>query len=128
MNTQDAKRILIVDDEDPVRTICVRMLRPRGYQVDTAANADQAMTFLEKNSVELVITDYKMPGEMDGLALGQAIKRRFPKTKVILMTAFPDVDTAVGTLRLGALDYLVKPFDQEDLIRCVSTCFSAPAV
>lgn len=124
MERNVVKRILIVDDEDSVRAICVRTLEPLGYSLQAVSTADAAMVCLDTQSVDLVITDYRMPGSMDGLALGQAIKRRFPGTQIILMTAFPAVDTAVGTLRLGALDYLVKPFDQTELIRCVSVCFA----
>jgi DNA-binding NtrC family response regulator len=127
MENTDKKRILIVDDEDPVRAICARTLEPLGYRVDTAPDAEQALAFLDRETVDLVITDFRMPGAMDGLALGQAIKRKFPQTRIILMTAFPALDTAVGTLRIGALDYLVKPFDQMELIQCVNICFEKRA-
>jgi len=118
-----SKRILIVDDEEPVRKICMRSLTPLGYVVETAENAEQALEYFKKQPFNLVITDYLMPGALDGLALGQEIKRCYPETQIILMTAFPAVDTAVGTLRMGALDYLVKPFEQAELIRCVKGCF-----
>jgi DNA-binding NtrC family response regulator len=123
MSTLEKKRILIVDDEEPVRTICARTLAPLGHSVEVAANAEEALACCEKETFDLVITDYRMPGTMDGLALGQSIKRRYPQTQIILMTAFPAVETAVGTLRMGALDYLVKPFDQAELIDCVNGCF-----
>jgi two-component system response regulator AtoC len=123
MNAIAKKRILIVDDEEPVRTICVRTLAPLGHSLAVAADADEALAYCEKEIFDLVITDYRMPGTMDGLVLGQTIKRRSPETQIILMTAFPAVDTAVGTLRMGALDYLVKPFDQKELIDCVNDCF-----
>jgi DNA-binding NtrC family response regulator len=117
------KRILVVDDEETVRSICSRMLTPLGYHVDTVENGELALTLLERQSYDLVITDYRMPGELNGLALGHAIRQLFPKTQIILMTAFPAVDTAVETLRMGGLDYLIKPFDQAQLIHRVQTCF-----
>ena len=120
------KRILVVDDEEPVRTICSRMLTPLGYRVDTVENGDLALSLLERQPFDLVITDYRMPGQLNGLALGHAIKQLFPLTQIILMTAFPAVDTAVETLRLGGLDYLIKPFNQSELIRRVQICFSKP--
>jgi len=104
--------------------ICSRMLTPLGYKVDMVENGDLALTFLERQSVDLVITDYRMPGELNGLMLGHAIKQLFPRTQIILMTAFPAVDTAVETLRMGGLDYLIKPFDQMELIHRVQACFA----
>jgi DNA-binding NtrC family response regulator len=122
------KRILVVDDEEPVRVICSRMLTPLGYQVETVENGDLALTLLERQSFDLVLTDYRMPGELNGLMLGHAIKQLFPLTQIILMTAFPAVDTAVETLRMGGLDYLIKPFDQTELIHRVQACFTKPSV
>src|SRR5947209_2882895 len=113
------KRILVVDDEETVRAICVRMLSLLGYEVVTAGNGDEALKVIEQQSFDLLITDYRMPGGFNGLEIGQAMKDRFPETKIILMTAFPALDTAVETLRLGASDYLVKPFEQSELIRRV---------
>jgi DNA-binding NtrC family response regulator len=118
------KRILVVDDEAPVRAICARMLNPLGYVVETEENADRAIVRFKEQPFDLVITDYSMPGEMNGLAFGQAIRAHTPSTRIILMTAFPAVDTAVATLRLGAFDYLVKPFDQKELVQRVQACFA----
>ncbi len=124
MTDQSPKRILIVDDEAPVRAICSRMLTPLGYVVETVENGDQALAHFKERVFDLLITDYSMPGELNGLALGQAVRERSPRTQVILMTAFPAVDTAVATLRMGAFDYLVKPFDQKELIQRVQACFA----
>ena len=121
------QRILIVDDEEVVRSLCSRLLTPLGYPVETAADGHQALACLEKQPFDLVITDYSMPGGLDGLALGHAIRRRFPNTQIILMTAFPAVNTAVEMLRMGACDYLIKPFDPAELIRCVKACFAKPS-
>jgi len=122
------KRILVVDDEEPVRTICMRMLTPLGYTVETAVNGEQALSRFDKEAFDLVITDYRMPGDINGLALGRAVRERSPHTQIILMTAFPAVDTAVETLRMGALDYLIKPFDQTELIHRVQACFAQPSI
>jgi DNA-binding NtrC family response regulator len=127
MEKPPPKRILVVDDESPVREICQRMLAPRGYVVDTAANGNEALERINSQTYDLVLTDYRMPGELNGLALGHAIKARFPQSRIILMTAFPAVDTAVETLRLGAMDYLIKPFEQAELIRRVESCFPKTA-
>jgi DNA-binding NtrC family response regulator len=126
MGEQPPKRILVVDDEEPVRAICARMLTPLGYAVETEVNADRAIVRFKERPFDLVITDYSMPGEMNGLTFGQAVRAHSPHTQIILMTAFPAVDTAVATLRMGAFDYLVKPFDQKELLQRVQACFAQP--
>ncbi len=124
MNASCAKRILVVDDEEVVRSLCLRLLMPAGYSVETAANGDEALERLDQQPFDLVLTDLCMPGDLDGLKLGQIIKQRFPQTQVILMTAFPAVDSAVEMLRIKASDYLIKPFDQAELLERVKACFS----
>jgi len=121
------KCILIVDDEESVRMVCSRMLSRLGYTVEIAATATEAMIWVKKRSFDLVITDYRMPGDMNGITLGQAIRQYAPQTLLILMTAFPAVDMAVDTIRMGAHDYLIKPFDQAELMRRVNACFDKPA-
>src|SRR5882724_12667164 len=123
MDKTDPKRILVVDDEATVRTICSRVLTPLGYRIETAENGDAALVRFEHEPFDLVITDYRMPGVLNGLGLCQAVKRRNPDTFVIVMTAFPAVDSAVETMRAGGMDYLIKPFDQAELIRRVRSCF-----
>ena len=118
------KSILVVDDEEPVRAVCSRMLTPLGYRVETLPTADQAILRFKEQPFDLVITDYSMPGELNGLTLGRAIRECAPQTQIILMTAFPAVDTAVATLRMGAFDYLVKPFDKKELVQRVQACFA----
>src|SRR5690242_14272786 len=122
MATALAKRILIVDDEEMVRMLCARILAPLGYLIDTAENADRAFDLLVANTYDLLVTDCKMPGARDGLMLGRAVKEHYPAMHLIVMTAFPAVDSAVETLRLGAEDYLIKPFEQSELIRRVQAC------
>lgn len=123
MANEKHKSVLVVDDEEPVRAICTRMLAPLGYTVAIATNGEEALTLLDKRAFDLVLTDYRMPGQWNGLALGQVIKKRFPQTQIMLMTAFPAVDTAVESLRMGAFDYLIKPFEQMELISRVRACF-----
>jgi len=120
------KRILVVDDEEVVRSLCSRLLIPLGFYVETASDGQMALACFEKQPYDLLLTDYRMPGGMDGLELGQTIKERFPQTQIIFMTAFPAVETAVRMLRLGATDYLIKPFDPAELIKCVTSCLAKP--
>ena len=120
------KRILVVDDEEPVRAVCSRMLAPLGYVVETVESADQALIRFGQEPFDLIITDYRMPGNLNGLTLGHAVKKISPRTQIILMTAFPAVDTAVEILRMGGLDYLIKPFDQKELVHRVQASFAKP--
>ena len=113
------QHILIVDDKTVVQALCARILTSEGYSVESASDGLQAIAWLEKQPFDLVLTDYCMPGDIDGVQLGHIVRKRFPGTRVILMTAFPTVDTAVELLRTGGSDYLIKPFDQETLIKCV---------
>lgn len=124
MNGASPKHILVVDDEESVRQICSRMLTPLGYVVETVDNADHALARVEKEWFDLLITDYRMPGTLNGLTLGRAVRERSPHTQVMLMTAFPAVDMAVETLRMGGLDYMIKPFDLTELTSRVANCFS----
>src|ERR1019366_3061535 len=93
-------RILVVDDEESVRTVCSRMLKPLGYTVQTAANGEEALAHFKEQPFDLLITDFQMPGVYTGLALARLIKERFPQTQIILITAFPAVDMALQKLRL----------------------------
>lgn len=122
-----SKRILVVDDEEVVRSLCARLLAPLGYIVEVAADGREALERFDQQPFDLVLTDHRMPGNLDGLKLGQAVKRRAPNTHVILMTAFPAVDAAVQMLRMGAADYLIKPFVQEELLARVQSCLAERA-
>jgi len=106
--------ILIVDDEDSVRESLTLWFTEDGYRVECAANAKQALSKLESDVFDIILTDLKMPG-MDGLELLQRIKTLNKDSIIIIMTAFATVDTAVKALKEGAFDYVTKPFDPDDL-------------
>jgi two-component system, NtrC family, response regulator AtoC len=107
--------VLIVDDE-PLKCTTLRIeLTEAGYTVLEAFNAAEALRHLHAQPVNVVVTDLRMP-EMDGLQLLERVKSAAPSTHVILMTAFASVDTAVEAMKLGACDYLVKPFKTELLL------------
>ncbi len=111
----EADRILVVDDEDTVRSVLYQVLSDDGHVVDSAANGLQALEIMDKESFALVITDIKMPG-MDGLELLEKIKTRFSDTQVIIITSHASLETAISAMRHGAYDYLFKPFGDLDLI------------
>jgi DNA-binding NtrC family response regulator len=107
-----AVHILVVDDEVNIRNALVTMLEKKGYQVRGVGTAEEALEQLEAASVELVITDLRMPG-IGGIEFLRRLKDRWVDTEVVVMTAFGSIDTAVEAMRLGAYDYLTKPIDRE---------------
>jgi DNA-binding response OmpR family regulator len=114
------KAILVVDDEEVVRALCCRLLIPMGYSVESAADGRQALILCQDKPFDLVLTDYSMPGGLNGLDLGREIKRQF--VRIIFMSAFPEMGTTVEMLRIGASDCLVKPFDKTELLSRVKHC------
>jgi DNA-binding NtrC family response regulator len=110
--------ILITEDDQVQRDILTDILVTAGYTVLTADSGVTAMTQLESNTFDLLITDMKMP-EMDGLQLLQESKRIRPETEVVVMTAHASVETAIRAMKEGATDYLSKPFDKEQLFMVV---------
>ncbi|HDI59945.1 MAG TPA: response regulator [Desulfobacteraceae bacterium] len=111
-------RILVVDDEPIVRQSLESWLEDEGFAVDTAASAPEALEALEKSEYQLMLSDIKMAG-MDGVELLRQAKTACPDLAVVLMTAYATVETAVEAMKIGALDYLVKPFDPETLVPMV---------
>ncbi len=108
------KRILVVDDEPSMREMLGIMLRREGFGVESAESRARASTILAQGAVDMVITDVKLP-DGDGIEILRHVKSAFPETVVIVMTAFGNTETAVAALKLGAHDYLIKPFDVEEL-------------
>lgn len=110
--------MLIVDDEESLRDSLYNWFIEDGYEVDSAANAKEALTKIEARKFDIVLADIKMPG-MDGLEMHRRIKAINSNTIVIIMTAFASVETAVQALKDGAFDYITKPFDPDDLTHLV---------
>ncbi len=110
--------VLIIDDEPLMRLSMVDALEGVGCQVTAAATGTEGIHVLEKREVDVVITDLRLPGA-DGLAVLKACKERNPNIEVILITAHGSVDTAVGAIKLGAFDYITKPFQMDELLLIV---------
>jgi two-component system response regulator PilR (NtrC family) len=106
--------ILIVDDEESMREFLSIMLQKEGYSVKTASNANDALAMIEKEIFSLAVTDIKMPG-MDGIQLLTEIRKVSPDTEVVMITAFGSTDTAVEAMKKGAIDYVVKPFQIDEM-------------
>lgn len=115
----DAKQtVLVVEDEELMRTILRQLLEDEGYNVLTANSAETALELFPSNNVSVTITDIKMSG-MDGLDLLDKLKSIDESAIVIIITAYSSVDSAIAALRKGAYDYVTKPFVNEDLIQTV---------
>src|SRR4030042_2059653 len=111
-------RILIVDDEEVICNVLDRRLTKEGYSCTTANNGKEALHHFYKNSFSLIISDMKMP-EMTGIELLQKVKAIDPKMKMIMVTAYPDIDLAVNAMRLGAYDFIIKPADLDLIVMSV---------
>ena len=116
-------RILVVDDEAGVRELLSVVLSRDGYEVLTSADGAAGLSAFRRGGVELVLQDLKMPG-MDGLELLKALKSDDPLVPVMVLTAFATWDNAVEAMRLGAYDYLKKPFDNEQVRRAAEQAVS----
>jgi len=104
--------ILVVEDELNIRTALVTMLEKRGYVARSAATAEEALRVLDETTMDLVITDLKMPG-IGGMELLRRVKEAWQATEVVVMTAYGSIETAVEAMRLGAYDYITKPIDRD---------------
>jgi two-component system response regulator HydG len=112
-------KILVVDDQRNMRTTLAMMLRGGGYQVDEAADGAQGRELGSTGAYDVIITDLRM-GEFDGIEVLRATKEAQPMTEVIVMTAYGTIESAVEAMRLGAFDYIQKPFSEQELIVKVS--------
>ena len=111
--------VLIIDDEEIVRTSCHRILDAEGYTAITASDAGAGLALLNSGTFDLVITDLLMP-DMDGIEVLGKIKEMWPDTEVIIMTGYGTVKTAVRAMKIGVFDYIEKPFTPEDLLSLVA--------
>ncbi|OHB96835.1 MAG: Fis family transcriptional regulator, partial [Planctomycetes bacterium RIFCSPLOWO2_12_38_17] len=111
----DNTRILVVDDEIGYRKVLSNALTERGFIVKTAASGEEALEELKKQEFAIALIDMKLPGGIDGLELLQRIKRTY-NTSVLIMTAYGGIETAVEAMRRGALNYITKPFNLDEIL------------
>ena len=115
MTTQSHRKVLVVDDEPAVCTVIKRSLISEGYEIDLASNGQQALELVESHEFEVALFDIMMPG-MTGIELLGHIKRSHPSVYVIMVTAVSEVERAVEAMKLGAFDYITKPFKIDTLL------------
>src|SRR3989449_2519873 len=108
------RRVLVVDDERSMRELLAILLKQAGHEVTLAEGGEQAVEVLKSESFDLVITDLRMR-KVDGLAVLRATKEFSPHTVVLVVTAFASTETAVEAMKLGAYDYITKPFKLGEL-------------
>src|SRR2546430_6819379 len=112
-------RILVVDDEAPVREVLNEYFSSQGYTVDEASNGNDAIGMIGRHRPDLVLLDVRMPG-IDGVEVLRRIRKLDDALTIIMVTANEDITLARETLKLGAFDYVAKPFDYDYLDRAVS--------
>ena len=120
-------KILVVDDEAHICQNVKKILSKKHYNVTSALNAQEALDKLSQDSFALLISDIVMPGK-NGLELLKLVKQQWPLTKAVIMTAYASTDTAMKAIRLGALDYIPKPFTPEELRTSVDKALSGELV
>jgi len=116
--------IMIIDDEDIVLKSCLRILARENYEIDTAFSGDHALIEIEKKDYDIVITDLMMPG-IGGMEVLKILKENRPDITVIIFTGFATVDTVREALKLGAFDYIPKPFTPDELRSVVNNAVKA---
>lgn len=111
---EEKRKLLIVDDQNGIRILLVELFNSEGYQTYQAANGKMALAIVEQENPDLVLLDMKIPG-MDGLEILRRIKKIRPETKVIMMTAYGELDMIKEARETGALTHFTKPFDIDEL-------------
>jgi DNA-binding NtrC family response regulator len=108
-------KVLLVDDEGEFLDTLVKRIQKRNVNAKGVRSGEEALAFLEKNPVDVVVLDVRMPG-MDGIETLRALKRQYPLTEVIMLTGHASLEVAIEGMELGAFDYLMKPVEIDDLL------------
>jgi DNA-binding NtrC family response regulator len=111
-------RVLVVDDEEALRIVLSAELEGEGYQIASAADGQEAINILATKEFDLILLDIKMPN-VDGFEVLKYVKEHCPKTKVVMLTGFADLKNAIESKKLGAEDFVSKPYDLVDLLTTV---------
>ncbi len=120
-------RVMVVDDDRIILESLGEFLRLEGYEVETAVSLTQSLDALERQPVDLLICDVNMPGG-NGFELLHVVKRRFPETVVVMVTAYGTIESAVEAIKMGAYDYLTKPIIDDELRVCVERALAQQTI
>ncbi|MFM9030563.1 MAG: sigma-54-dependent transcriptional regulator, partial [Opitutaceae bacterium] len=123
----DDIRILVVDDDAGQRSLLETFLRAQGFRTQAADSGSAALALLERENFRLIISDVRMPG-MSGIETLRRVREKRPDLPVLLVTAFADIRTAVAAMRDGAVNYLAKPIDLDELMSSVRRALGPEAV
>jgi DNA-binding NtrC family response regulator len=121
----DSYRIMIIDDEKIVGDMAKMSLEKEGYHVETFLNGETALARLKEERFDVVVTDLKMKG-IDGMEVLRTVKERHPETKVIMITAFANLDTAIAALRGDVHDFFPKPVKIKELKVSIARALNIP--
>ena len=124
---ENEKKLLVIDDEPAIREGVRRILESESFQVETFASGHAALERIKQEPFDLVVTDLKMPG-ISGMEVLKAIKEIQPDLPVIFITGYSSVDSAVEVMKLGAVDYIAKPFTPEEMLQTVKTALEQRVV
>jgi sulfhydrogenase subunit beta (sulfur reductase) len=123
----DAPRVLVVDDEEVICQACRRILSPEGFQIDTSSDPREGLSLAAEKDYAAVLLDFKMP-VMDGVQFLQALRKVKSDVPVIFITGYPSVPNAASAMRLGAADYVTKPFGPKELIQALERLLRHPGL
>lgn len=119
----EKSRILVVDDEEALRTVLSSELAGVGYDIETASDGDEAINLVQGKKFDLVLLDIKMP-KVDGFEVLKFIKKSYPSIRVIMLTGFADLKNAIESKKHGAEDFVSKPYDLVDLLTTIERVLS----
>ena len=113
-------RILIVDDEDTIRYFLKLELEEQGYEVWEVSTGERGLKLLQTHSFDVALLDLRLPGQVGGLDIMHYLRENAPNTSVIIITAHATLNSAIDALRQGAHDYVLKPFNTQDLLSSIA--------
>jgi DNA-binding NtrC family response regulator len=116
-------RILVIDDDEIARDVVVSLLAKEGFSVDSARDGLEGISAVKRSEYHLVITDLKMPGA-DGIEVLKSVRSLSPSSSVVILTAYGTLDNALEAMRLGAYDYITKPFKLQELLIVVENAMN----
>ncbi len=115
LQDQDKPSLLLVDDDEAFRRVLARAMSKRGYAVTTAGSVDEAIVAAQSQAPEYAVVDLKMPGE-SGLVLIEKLIELDPNTRIVMLTGYASIATAIEAIKLGATHYLAKPVDADEVV------------
>lgn len=125
--SMDQIRLLLVDDEEDFLDLFVKRFSKKGFSVHGVNRGLEALKYLEGNKVDVIILDVKMPG-MDGIETLKEIKKRYSVVEVIMLTGHGSIESGIQGMSYGAYDYVMKPFDTDDLIKKINEAYDRKCI